>query len=126
MADTFKYSGYNFTPYRKFRKGEGGFMDINRRFRSDRDLGLWTYGDRKADYTYDGFYAASPDKICDIFRCEENGRLYVPCTNELFEYQEPRQRSRPSAVAKLDKAKEAAAASPPAAKPDKSHGNESR
>ena len=50
--------------------------------------------DYKADYSYDDFYAASTDKECDIFRCMETGRLYVPSANELFEYKESRARER--------------------------------
>ena len=36
------------------------------------------------------FYAAATDKECDIFQCLENGKLYVPCTHELQQYQEAR------------------------------------
>ena len=36
------------------------------------------------------------DKECDIFRCEENGLLYVPGKNELFIYHEPKQKKRNS------------------------------
>ena len=46
---------------------------------------LCTYQDRqKAPYDYKDFYTFSTDKECDIFRCEENGLLYVPGKNELF------------------------------------------
>jgi hypothetical protein len=134
MADTFEYGGYHFTPYRKIRKSKDSFIKIMERVRTDRDLGLSTYEDRKADYSHAGFYEASTDKTCDLFRCEENGKIYIPCANELFEYQEPRQRgrppaARPSAVAKLDKAKEAAAeavTAAPAAKTDKPRDTEGR
>ena len=125
MSKSFEYGGHTFTPHRKFRKSEGDFFDVNRRMRSDQSLGLCTYAWRKADYSYDSFYAASTDKDCDIFRCEQNGKLYVPALNELFEYQEPRQRGRApqqrqSAVDKLDQAKKDVAAKPPTAMPDKS------
>ena len=36
------------------------------------------------------------DKEYDIFRCEENGLLYVPGKNELFIYHEPKQKKRNS------------------------------
>jgi len=121
QTKTFEYGGYHFTPERKIGRNAGDFDAIMRRTRSDFSLGLSTYDWRKADYSYEGFYAASTDKNCDLFRCVENGRLYMPALNELFEYQEQRQRRRPpparkSAVAALDKAKEAAAASPSATK----------
>jgi len=47
-------------------------------------------GSRKAAYAYQDFYAAATDKECDIFQCLENGKLYVPCTHELQQYQEAR------------------------------------
>ena len=129
-SNTFEYGGYHFTPYRKFRKSEGDFFDVSQRMRSDRGLALCTYDWRKADYCYDSFYEASADKSCDIFRCEENGKLYIPCLNELFEYQEPKQRrkspkQRQSAMDALDNAKEAVEPAPPVTgSPDKSHGHE--
>ena len=88
MSDrkTFEYGGYHFTPIRKFHKKEGDFFAISKRLASDPNLGLCTYQDRqKAPYDYKDFYTVSTDKECDIFRCEENGLLYVPGkTNFLF------------------------------------------
>lgn len=81
MSDrkTFEYGGYHFTPIRKFHKKEGDFFAISKRLASDPNLGLCTYQDRqKAPYDYKDFYTVSTDKECDIFRCEENGLLYVP------------------------------------------------
>ena len=131
MSDTFEYGGYHFTPYRRFRKNEGDFFKISRRMRSDRELALSTYDWRKVDYCYDSFYEASTDNNCDIFLCEENGKLYVPCLNELFEHREPRQRIRspkqlqPAMMDVLCKAKEAVEpAAPVTGSPDKSHGHE--
>lgn len=87
MSDrkTFEYGGYHFTPIRKFHKKEGDFFAISKRLASDPNLGLCTYQDRqKAPYDYKDFYTVSTDKECDIFRCEENGLLYVPGKNELL------------------------------------------
>jgi hypothetical protein len=122
---TFEYGGYHFTPERRFRGCEKDFDTAMRRASTDFGLGLSTYDWRKAEYSYEGFYAASTDKNCDLFRCVETGRLYMPALNELFAYREPRQRShnpafRPSAVTALEKAKEAAAA-PRAAATKKHH-----
>jgi hypothetical protein len=36
-------------------------------------------------FSYEDFYAASPIKECDLFKCEENGRIYMPTYN-LLEY----------------------------------------
>ena len=99
MSDrkTFEYGGYHFTPIRKFQKKEGDFFAISKRLASDPNLGLCTYqGRQKVPYDYKGFYAISTDKECDVFRCEENGLLYVPGENELFIYHEPKQKKRNS------------------------------
>ena len=82
---------------RKFHKKEGDFFAISKRLASDPNLGLCTYQDRqKAPYDYKDFYTVATDKECDIFRCEENGLLYVPGKNELFIYHEPKQKKRNS------------------------------
>ena len=87
----FAYGGWHFTPCRQFRKSEGDFFAITRRLASDPEMGLSTYPERqKYPYSYQGFYEVSSDKACDIFRCKENGRLYVPGENELFIYHELR------------------------------------
>ena len=31
---------------------------------------------------------------CDLFRCVENGKLYLPCTNDLQEYMEQPKKER--------------------------------
>lgn len=86
MSDwkTFEYGGYHFTPIRKFHKKEGDFFAISKRLASDPNLGLCTYQDRqKAPYDYKGFYTVATDKECDVFRCEENGLLYVMCLEKM-------------------------------------------
>lgn len=84
-------------PYENFTKKEGDFFAISKRLASDPNLGLCTYQDRqKAPYDYKGFYTVATDKECDVFRCEENGLLYVPGENELFIYHEPKQKKRNS------------------------------
>lgn len=100
--DAFEYAGYHFTPYRAFNKGEidkplsndsrSWKKDMNyamRNMRSDMEMGISTYDWRKADYSNKEFNAASGESKCDIFRCVENGNLYVPGENELFWYHEP-------------------------------------
>uniref|UniRef100_UPI003FEDDFA5 Eco57I restriction-modification methylase domain-containing protein n=1 Tax=Pseudoruminococcus massiliensis TaxID=2086583 RepID=UPI003FEDDFA5 len=37
-------------------------------------------------YSYEEFYNAANSSSADIFKCVENGRLYIPGENELFEY----------------------------------------
>jgi len=96
----FEYGGYHFEPHRKFRDGEverrlrgdsrpwkGDVQYMMRNMSSDRSLGISVYDWGKVDYSHEGFYKASGGSECDIFRCVENGRFYVPCENELFRYE---------------------------------------
>ena len=84
-------------PYENFTKKKATFSAITKRLASDPNLGMCTYQERqKVPFDYRGFYAVSTDKECDIFRCEENGLLYVPGKNELFIYHEPKQKKRNS------------------------------
>lgn len=86
-GQSFEYGGYHFTPLRRFRRNEGDFFAISRHLETDPQLGICTYKEcQKIPYDYEGFYEASTDKSCDIFRCDENGRMYVPGRNELFIY----------------------------------------
>jgi len=104
LNNAFEYCGYHFTPYRAFYAGEtdrpleGDSRPWKkdaayafRNMKSDFELGLSKYEGKKAgrDYSHKGFYAASGNSTADIFRCIENGRLYVPCENELCQYTEP-------------------------------------
>ena len=98
----FAFGGYHFVPYRQFAKGETKRklkgdsrpwkMDSQyemRNMSSDRGLGLSKYDWSKSDYSHEKFYTVSGSSECDIFRCIENGKLYVPAENELFQYNEP-------------------------------------
>ena len=72
-------------PYENFTKKKATFSPYRNGLASDPNLGLCTYQERqKVPFDYRGFYAVSTDKECDIFRCEENGLLYVPGKNELL------------------------------------------
>ncbi len=42
----------------------------------------------KFAYSHSGFYKASMVKDCDIFRCVEDGQLYVPSGDGLRHYNE--------------------------------------
>jgi hypothetical protein len=87
--DVFEYGGYHFEPYRRFFKGEA--TRVIGRLQSDFRMGLFDCmrpPRDKGGYSREGFFAASTDKACDIFRCVENRRLYVPATYELFFYDE--------------------------------------
>ena len=93
----FEYGGYHFVPVRQFQRGDGDFVTISRRLRRDFTLGFSDTnfdGRQKYPYSHSGFYSASPDKKCDIFRCVENGLLYVPCEHELQQYEPTIQRGK--------------------------------
>lgn len=87
----FEYGGYHFIPERQFTRSENNFRAISRRQRTDVKLGFckpnYSYKS-KYPYSHESFYSASTDKKCDLFRCVENGKLYLPCTNDLQEYME--------------------------------------
>ena len=77
----FEYGGFHFIPERRFTAEENSFLAISRRQRLDKELGFCKPGyayKSKYPYSHESFYAASPDKECDLFRCVENGKLYLP------------------------------------------------
>lgn len=87
----FEYGGYHFVPERQFEGKEKDFFFVTRRLEWDTGLGIVidSYNYSKYPYSYEAFYNASTDKTCDIFRCVENGKLYVPCNEALAIYHEP-------------------------------------
>jgi hypothetical protein len=103
----FEYGGYHFKPLRKFRKGEIDKPLANdsrpwkqdaryamRNMQSDSELALRNDGTAKTVWSHEAFYTASGNSKCDVFRCIENGKLYVPCENQLFRYDEPPQKEK--------------------------------
>lgn len=89
--NSFEYGGYHFLPERRLTAEEDNFASISKRQRLDVDMGLckenYAYPS-KHPYSHEDFYAAATDKTCDLFRCVENGKLYIPCENDLQEYVE--------------------------------------
>ena len=114
---SFEYSGYHFIPYRQFGSREISRPDPNdsRPWKKDAQYAMRNMRSdfmvtSKNGYSYESFYAASGDSKCDIFRCVENGKLYVPAANELFSYTEPKTRTqKKSVINALDGAKREAA-----------------
>lgn len=93
----FEYGGFHFIPERQLTAEENDFYQLPRRQRIDRKLGFCEPGyvyKSKFPYTYAGFYAAATDRTCDLFRCVENCKLYLPCAHDLQEYLERPQRRR--------------------------------
>jgi|GEM_PF-1085514 len=101
-AGSFEYGGYHFKPYRKFEETENNRQLENdsrewkndvqfamRNMRSSFALGISRYSWGKCSYSYEDFYEKSGGSDADIFQCVENGKIYVPAENELFEYTKP-------------------------------------
>lgn len=92
--DEFIYGGYHFTPYGLFSEKENSdFKYLTRKLRTDTELGFFVADNiagrtRKYRYNYKAFYAAAGNSTFDIFKCSENGKLYVPGAFELFGYTE--------------------------------------
>ena len=81
----FVYQGYSFVPVG--RLPEGSTLENTTPFlASDPSLGLSRYENARRAYSHDAFYAASGNSSADVFRCVDNGKLYLPGDNELFEY----------------------------------------
>ena len=89
---TFIYGGHHFIPFGFFPKKEKGSIKLlTRRLRTDIDLGFFADSNiagrtQKYRYDYEEFYTAAGDHTFDIFKCTDNGKLYVPGAHELFEY----------------------------------------
>ncbi len=88
---TFKYGKYLFIPVGTIDKSIS-LREVTRYLSSDRSLGLWSssyssvYGKPKTKYSYADFYKASNNFPCDVFKCLDNCKLYLPGENELFLY----------------------------------------
>ncbi len=84
----FTYADKTFIPYRVFTEEEKAedMPEFSKRLAHDHDLGIadLSYFYSIYPYSHDDFYEAARQSKCDIFLCEENGKLYVPGQNELF------------------------------------------
>lgn len=78
----FRYKNYHFEPYGKLPE-KMGFYELSKRIRSDKSLNFRNYEDGDG-WNYREFYEKSSDKEADLFRCIENGKIYIPAENELF------------------------------------------
>lgn len=85
-AGSFVYLGFHFIPVRKFNQRDGGVGKVLDNCMSDGNLGMSVYNWGKLPYSRDDFLAASGNPLCDIYRCVETGKEYIPAKNELFMY----------------------------------------
>lgn len=87
----FEYGGYHFLPVGIVNTALS-FEYISKHITTDKSLGLWcnayvnSYGKNKVDYNHKEFYKTCNKIRCDIFKCLENGKVYLPADHELFEY----------------------------------------
>ncbi len=84
----FEYCGFRFIPYRRLTENEKSFNYAMRNLASDMELGIMNYDRPEAKHPYDHaeIYKLSKEKDCDLFLCLDNGKLYIPCENELMRW----------------------------------------
>lgn len=89
--NTFQYGEYHFLPVGTIPKGEPIYK-TSQYLHSDKDIGMWSetyegvHGKANKIYSHSDFYKASGNSKCDVFKCLENRKLYMPGENELFKY----------------------------------------
>jgi hypothetical protein len=83
---TFEYLGKHFTPVKRLSDKQLELKNISSHLYSDKEMGFSKYEWQKVKYSYQDFYNTSNTKEYDLFKCEENGNIYIPCENELFKY----------------------------------------
>ena len=89
--ELFEYGGYHFIPERKLIGAEAELYAISKKICQDRELGFCEEGyayPSKFPYSHAAFMYASTDKECDLYRCVENGKLYIPCHHDQQKNQE--------------------------------------
>lgn len=72
---TFEYGGFHFTLFMKLTGAAGVF--VNMAHSLDHNAVLL----EESKFSHADFYAASPIKECDLFKCIENGKIYIPAYN---------------------------------------------
>ena len=85
VSKSFEYNGYHFEPTGILPAGRT-LKEISNETISNNALGMSAYEGATHPYSYEAFYDAANSSSADIFKCVENGRLYIPGENELFEY----------------------------------------
>ncbi len=88
---TFDYGENMFIPAGTIEQSMS-LREITKYLSSDRTLGIWSasykdvYGTPKTEYTHADFYKASGNFPCDVFKCLDNCKFYLPGENEVFLY----------------------------------------
>ena len=60
-------------------------MGFFKKIKSDKVLNFTKY-EGSNGWNYEEFYKRGTEKNADLFRCIENGNIYIPGENELFLY----------------------------------------
>lgn len=93
----FCYGGKYFLPEGRFDQANISLNEVLSKLSVDLELGFCVPNYKyqsKYPYSQKGFYDAATDKKCDVFRCVENDKLYVPCQNDLQQYTGPYRKRR--------------------------------
>ena len=93
MISTYDYAEIKEIISATEEKENSDFKYLTRKLCTDTEIGFFTADNiagrtRKYRYNYKAFYAAAGNSTFDIFKCSENGKLYVPGAFELFCYME--------------------------------------
>ncbi len=87
----FEYGGHHFIPIGIIDKTQT-LKELSKVIASDKRMGMWVasyceiMGKNKIDWSYEAFYSACGNIACDVFKCLDNCKLYMPGSNELFLY----------------------------------------
>ena len=82
----FLFGGYHFEAIGNLPAGYNLDHLMKHEIASDPELGFSAYEGAKVAYSHKDFYDASGDSKADVFRCVDNGKLYLPGENTLFLY----------------------------------------
>lgn len=83
----FEYGGYHFTPEGRLPYMQLAVVAISEHLSSDFEMELTDYSwNSKYPWSSENFYHAAGECYYDLFRCEENGKTYIPGEHELFLY----------------------------------------
>ncbi len=87
--NSFEYNGIHFVPIGVVNES---FTKCSKNIESDMELGMWNVNYKghnklcKRNYNRMDFYEACGNLKCDVFKCLENGKFYMPGDKEMFLY----------------------------------------
>lgn len=81
---SFEYGGKTFIPVGMLPLKKE--RDVSKGLSHNKELVFKNRSGEGLRYTYRDFMDAARDTVCDVFKCYENGKYYVPKKNLLYEY----------------------------------------